>query len=929
VKNSSLPAIAAIAFIACGFIIACHSHKQGISSGLGAASAVGSTEDAKERLIYEWLMLRDPATGSIPAHIRDRELTFAATLPNDAAQVYGKTAAVNWQSRGPWNVGGRTRAFGIDISNERNLVAGSCSGGMWRSTDGGLNWSMTTTGTQHQSVSCLAQDKRAGHTSVWYYGSGEAYGASASATGAYYLGNGIYKSTDSGASWILLPSTTSTSLTSFDLWSDMIWNIAVNPAVSSQDVVYAAAYGGIYKSMDGGATWAAVLGASGTASYFTDLAITPTGIIYASMSSDGAQKGIYRSSDGITFTNITPANFPATYNRVKIGFSPANETQVYFLGNTPGFGYPDTTFTGDIDWNSLWRYTYLSGDGSGAGGTWQDRSQNLPRTGGVFDKYQSQGSYDLLVAGKPNDTNVLFIGGTNLYRSTTAFADGNHTTFIGGYVPGASLPVVNSYPNHHPDQHDVAFMPSNPDVMISANDGGLFRTGDNTASNVAWTPLNNGYLTSMFYTCAIDHASTNDIIIAGAQDNGSWYTNSVSATAPWVTPRGGDGSYCAIADGGGAYYFSIQNGKMMRAKMNSAGGVDSFARIDPLGASGYLFINPYTLDPNNHNIMYLAGGKYLWRNDNLGGIPYASNWDSISTNWVKFPDSVATAGTKISAIAVSKSPANRVYYGTTNRRVYRVDNANTGTPTPVDITSYIGPAAFPGGGYVSSVAVDPGNADNVLISFSNYGVYSLFYTTNAGTDWTKVGGNLEANTSGSGNGPSVRWVKIIPAAGGTVYLAGTSVGLFGTGKLDSLNTVWKQQGTNTIGNAVVDMIDHRATDGLVAVATHSHGIYSSHILNVNDVGILSMPGMADLSFTNYPNPFGRSTTLQFTLKESAAVSLNLYDVHGRQIRSIAHANLPAGTHKYELAGTGLAAGVYYANLRAGSNVETRRIAKVE
>lgn len=921
-KKFYLPLLAA--GLCCFSILACHTPGKK-TGGFGDADAVGSDEDAFERMTYEWMMLRDPATGRIPEHIREKELAYAVTLPHDMNNPQAKSAGVaTWSSRGPWNVGGRTRAFAIDVSNENNLIAGTPSGGMWRSTDGGLSWTMTTPVSQYPSVSCLTQDTRTGHTATWYYGTGEAYGASAGTTGAYYYGNGIYKSTDSGVTWALLPATGGASITSFDNWADIVWNIAINPA-TSQDIIYVAAYGSIYKSADGGASWNSVLGSG---SYYTDIAVSPTGVIYASLSSDGTSKGIFRSTDGLTFTNITPAGFPSSYNRIRIGISPANENQVYFLGNTPGFGYPDTTFTGDIDWNSLWRYTYISGNGSGAGGSWQDRSQNLPHTGGQFDKFQSQGSYDLVVKGNPNDTNTLFIGGTNLYRSTSAFADDTHTTFIGGYVPGATLPVVNSYPDHHPDQHELAFMPSNPNIMISANDGGLFKTGDNTATNVTWTPLNNGYLTSMFYTCAIDHAGTNDIIIGGAQDNGSWFTNSASATTPWVTPRGGDGSYCAIADSGLAYYFSIQNGKIMRAKLNASGGVDSFARIDPIGGSGYLFINPFVLDPNNSNIMYMAGGRVLWRNDNLSGIPYAGNWDSISTNWVRFPDTAATAGAKITAIAVSKTPANRVYYGTSTRRMFRIDNANVGTPKATEITQFFGNDQFPPGANISSIAVDPNNGDNVMVSFSNYNVYSIFYSNDGGASWKRVAGNLEEHTDGTGSGPSIRWVRILPLATGTVYLAGTSVGLFAAKELDSTATIWTQQGTGTIGNAVVDMIDSRSTDGLVTIATHSRGIFSAKIQVPNDVSVHT-PMAAGFQYKAYPNPFRGTASLQFKLSSKEYVSLQVYDEVGRPVRTLVNGEVAAGDHLYSLQGDRLPAGIYFCTLKIGAFVDTRRLLKIE
>jgi hypothetical protein len=886
----------------------------------GDADAIGSDEDAFERMHYDWAMLHDPATGKMPDHMRARELAFAATLPHLSNSGLNKTTAATWQARGPWNVGGRTRAFAIDVSNENNLIAGTTSGGMWRSIDGGGTWSMTTPINSYQGATCLAQDTRAGHASTWYFGTGEIYGSSASAEGAAYSGNGIYKSTDGGASWSVLSSTTS-PLTTFTTWSDYIWNIVTDRSNSSNDVVYAAAYGGIYTSTDGGTNWTLVKGSFGTATdaTFTDIAITSTGVLYVTLSSNSGHKGIFRSIDGVNFTDITPASFPLAYQRIKVTVSPADESQVFFLGNTPGYGQKHVDFNGTTEWNSLWKYKYLSGDGSGTGGVWDDRSLNLPSTGGPFDKYQCQGSYDIVIKVKPNDTNAVFIGGTNLFRSTTAFADTSHTTFIGGYLKGTSLPIVQQYPNQHPDQHELVFLPSDANKMISANDGGMYKTTDNTASSITWTSLNNGYLTTMFYTCAIDHATNSDIVVAGAQDNGSWYTNNANLTTPWVTPRGGDGSYCYIADNEDAYYLSIQNGKMMKAKLDANGAVTSFARIDPIGASGYEFINPYTIDPNNNNIMYLAGGAYLWRNDNLGGIPFAGNWDSISTNWTKLQRNT----NQVTSIGVSKIPANRVYYGTANRTVYRVDNANVGNP----IATLLPSLGFPSGGYASCVAVDPRNADNVMVVFSNYNVYSLFYSTDGGNTWTKIAGNLEENPDGTGNGPSIRWARIIPVNDGTVYMLGTSVGLFATTQLNAEGTYWTQQATSEIGNSVVTMIDSRSTDGLVVVATHSHGVFSTHITSVNDVvgikHINQQNGTVQMNI--YPNPVKDVATIKINLKKKSNITILLTDAMGRYVKTIASAITDAGDKEYILPTEGLSSGIYYCTLKTDAYIETKKI----
>ena len=894
----------------------------------------GMEDDAEARYQYELMMLRDPATGKIPNNIRAKELAFAKTLPRQEGSSFffdgGKSAAerttssVVWQPRGPWNVGGRTRAMGVDVTNESAIVTGTCSGGMWRSTNGGASWTTTTPTNQYQSVSCLTQDTRAGHQNVWYYGTGEAYGASASATGAYYLGDGIFKSTDSGKTWAVLPST-SAGVVSFTNWSQVSWNIVTNPADTIHDVVYCAAYGGIYKSLTGGSSWSLVAGSFvGGDSYFTDVAVSKTGIVYISLSSDGPHKGIYRSPDGVTFTNITPVGFADSFNRIKIGISPMDENQVYFLCNTPSSGTPDTNFLGQVEWNSLWKYNYISGTGIDTGGLWRNLSANLPSGGGIFDKYTCQGSYDIVVKPKPNDTNIVFIGGTNLYRSNSGFADNTHTAFIGGYVPGASLPVVRSYPSHHPDQHELVFLPSNPDKMISSNDGGVFRTDNNMLDTVVWHSLDNGYTTSMFYTCAIDHAQTNDILIGGAQDNGSWFTNTTTYTTPWLYSNGGDGSWCAIADSGKAYYMSIQSGNTRKLRINPAGIMDSFARIDPIGGAGYLFVNPFTLDPNNNNLMYMAGGKYLWRNDNLSGIPYADNWDSIATNWTQFPDSMPVGNALVTAIGVSKNPANRIYVGTSLQKIYRIDNANIGTPTPLDITL----ATFPPSSNVSCIAVDPNNADSIIVAFSNYGVYSLFFSTNGGSTWTKIAGNLETSPSGAGNGPSLRWVTIAHTPDGIVYLVGTSVGLYATAALNGISTVWTQMGTSTIGESVVNMMDYRETDGLLVVATHSHGMFSTNLTSVSNVtGVSNQITMQSkqLDLKCFPNPFTANTTIGFTLDKDDQVNLTLSDEMGRVVKTIADQAMSAGEHRILLDASGFASGIYYCTVKTNKYSETCKV----
>jgi hypothetical protein len=795
-------------------------------------------DDAASRARWEWERLHDPSTGAIPEYIHREELKFAKLLPTREAvlQRMAKTngemnvTSASWVSRGPANVGGRTRALGIDITDPNVVLAGGVSGGMWRSTNAGTSWVKTTSQGSLQSVTCLAQDTRNTHTQTWYYGTGEILGNSAAGGSAPYRGDGIFKSTDGGQSWNVLPSTVSGTPQSFDNNFDYVSNVATDPSNSSQEEVYVSAAGGILRSTDGGGSWAVVRGgqAANTTAAFTDVAVTSAGVVYATLSdatingtSGATNKGIWRSPDGINWTEITPG-FSASYRRIVIGIAPSNPNVVYFLAETPGSGlkvyYPnDPANENNANYTSFWKYT---DNGSGSG-TWVDRTANLPNFGGEVGGFANQDGYDLVVKVKPDNENFVIIGGTNLYRSTDGFATTANTSWIGGYSGPNDL---SEYTGQHPDQHAVAFHPTNASVVFSGHDGGLSLTSNIAAGTVAWTSVNNGYTTGQFYTMAVDHSSSNTTLIGGMQDNGTWFIPNGSNVG--IQEFSGDGAYAAIADNLSSYYVSSQNGKIFRLMLDASGTtLTGFTRVDPIlppnTLNPYQFINPFILDPSNTKIMYLSQSGNIWRNSDLTTIPLGSI-SQTSTNWTNV-SSLSLSGAVFTALGASRTSPTRLYLGTNNGQVYRVDNAATGTPTKVDVFTAKG---FSANAFVSSIAVDPLNADNALVSFSNYSVRSLYYTSDAGSTWTNVGGNLEQFADGSGAGPSVRWATILPFAGINYYFVGTSIGLYSTTFLNGTSTIWAQEGGNVIGNVVVDMVVARAFDGKVFVGTHGNGVFS-------------------------------------------------------------------------------------------------------
>jgi hypothetical protein len=601
----------------------------------------------------------------------------------------------------------------------------------------------------------------------------------------------VFKSVDNGVTWTQLASTAGGDPQSFDRAWDYVWNIAVHPNTGN---IYAAAYNAIYRSTDGGTTWTVVRGGAETGPYseLTDVAIASDGTIYATGSPGSATlQGVWKSTDGTAWTNITP-NDMTTVRRIVIGIAPSNPNAVYFLAETPNLG---------VNNHSIWKYNATAN-------TYQNRSANMPAYGAPVGNFDSQGSYDLVIKVKPDDENVVIIGGTNLYRSTDGFATTNNTTWIGGY---ATANDISQYANHHPDNHSLAFAPNNSSILLSGHDGGVSKTSNVLASPLVWQQLSNGYLTTQFYTVALDHATNgSNELVGGLQDNGCWYTNSASLTTPWTNVGSGDGAFTALSNGGTSRYISSQNGNTYRLVGTQ------FTRVDPTGGTGYLFINPFVLDPNNSNIMYFAGGLNVWRNSDLTGIPLGSN-NTTSVNWTRLNNSAFTGQGQVSALAVSvANPTNRLYFANSEGFLKRVDNANTGDPAGVDIG-----AAIPAG-YISCVAVDPTDGGKVLVVFSNYNLASLWYSTNAGATWTDVEGNLAG-----ANGPSCRYAAIVPSGGTTTYYLGTSTGLYSTTALSGTTTVWAQEGANNIGNVVVPFLDSRASDGVVVVGTHANGVYSN------------------------------------------------------------------------------------------------------
>jgi len=782
----------------------------------------GRMTDLEGALAYEFNMVKNPATGLIPDGVREGELEQARQI-RERQFLNGRIMTNAYFYQGPNNLGGRTRSIVYDVrfngTSNQVIMAGGVSGGVYKSTDNGATWVRKSPVGQHFSCTSIAQDPRPGFEDTWYYGVGEASGNSAGASGAFYSGNGVYKSTDNGETWTRLTGSNGTPLESFSTATDFINKIIVDPTNGN---VYIACPATILRSTDGGTSWNTVLsGSLASTNQHTDIVVSSTGVFYASfagVASLSAVDGVWSSASGAsgTWTRIAGAgsggsptgwNSDNNYGRVVLALAPSSENILYALyWNGTSFNCPSSTPEAE-----LFRWDEITD-------TWTNLSASLPNETGCSvgnDPFAVQGGYDLVIAVKPDDPSVLFLGGTNIYRSDDA---GSSWTRIGGY---AGPSTYSMYTNSHPDIHAIVFSPVSSTTMLCGNDGGIQRTTNNLAGSVSWTPINTGYRTFQYYYVDIDPRTGNDKVIGGAQDNGS--TRNIGGTgSDYEMVVGGDGVSVGLTDliAGTQYeYVGSQLGNIVRRASTS--GLGFGTTITPTGESNSgMFVTLFKLDPDNSERLYYANDNLLYRTTSASTV--------TSATWTQMTGigTAVGAANDITCIALSRGTYNAstssLFFGTNTGRVFRMDDPTgvAAATAPVEITG----GSFPAG-YVSSIAVNPRNDDTLLVTFSSYGVVSAWWTGNANSatpTWTAVEGALTL--------PSYRTAAIhtVPNSPEVHYFVGTSAGLYtSTGLPGAVN--WSQEAASELGNAVVTSLSYRPADANLLVGTHGYGMWKTSL----------------------------------------------------------------------------------------------------
>jgi photosystem II stability/assembly factor-like uncharacterized protein len=671
------------------------------------------------------------------------------------------------------------------------LLVGSASGGVWKSEDGGTTFKPVFDKQPVESIGAVALDST--NKDVMWVGTGESW-----TRNSVSVGNGVYKSTDGGETWtnMGLPN------------SERITRIIVHP--KNGNIVYVCVPGalwsdspdrGLYKTIDGGRTWALILKGANLSTGCSSIAMDPANPEHLLAGTwdfrrkpyeyrsggDGPDKPsgsrFAESRDGgKTWTYLTGENrigLPAyPWGRTEIAFSPSNPKQVYaFIEN-------------------LRSALYVSENG---GLTWEERDRSQ---GMVWRPF-----YFARIVVDPKDPQRLFKMGYSIIASE----DGGKS-------------FANAAGGSHGDWHDVWINPTDTKYIVGGDDGGLWYTHD---GGVRWWKANN-LPVSQFYHVSTDNKDPFQVY-GGLQDNSSWvgdseYPGGITNNR-WENLYGGDGFWAfsdpsdpnfAYAEAQGGHIGRINRHTLEQRDIQPKGGYKEKLR--------YNWNTPIALSPNEKGTIYI-GAQFLFRSRDHG-----VTWDRISpdlttndpirqrqeqSGGITVDNSSAEMNTTIYSISESPRAAGQIWVGTDDGNVQLTRD---GGKNWTNVTPNIG---MPTGNWISTVEASRFNPAVAYVTDDRhtYGDMApyLYRTTDYGRTWHRL--------VGPGT-PGVRGYAYVikeDRENPNILFLGTEFGLF-----ISLNggQSWAQfkPGNMPDGVAVRDIALQERDDDLV-LATHGRGIW--------------------------------------------------------------------------------------------------------
>lgn len=805
---------------------------------------------------------------------------FALNIFTFAQNETSALSNLNWRSIGPANMGGRVADVEGVPGDPNTVYVATGSGGIFKTTDGGISWTPIFDRQTSISVGDIALEP--GNPDVVWVGTGES-----NVRNSVSFGDGVYKSTDGGKTWKNMGLKDTNTIS----------KIVVNP--KNPDIVYVAAVGhawgqneerGVFMTTDGGKTWAKTLyidnqhGAS-------DLEIDPVNpnILYAGMwrferkawtfTSGSDKGGIFRSIDGGKTWNKIDKGLPKMIGKIGLSVSVSNPNVVYAMLEAK-------------------EGTLYRSDNKGESFQQVYRQQNIV----------GRGFYYTRVKVDPTDENKVYAVASPLFKSL----DGGRT-------------FSRLAPNIHIDYHALWIDPKNPKRIWNGQDGGVAVSNDEGKS---WEYINN-FAIGQFYQVFADNTAPFYNLSGGLQDNGTWVGPSRNREPAgilnddWRMISFGDGFYAIQnADNPDLFLTESQGGSVVRTDMKNREqqfvvpflGVGGAAENDKFR---FNWNSPLIQSPHDKNTVYLAGNAVFKSTD------FGLNWTQISPDLTTnnkerlkdaggpiFPENTSAEYFE-TVISLAESPIQRdlIWAGSDDGNLQMTTD---GGRNWTNISKNVG---MPADSSISHVELSRVNANTAYVAFDrhkfdDYKPY-IFKTTDGGKSFSNISGNLPANA----------YVHVVTEDRKNTNLiyAGTELGLYTS--WDGGKNWLELNMKNFPRVAVHDILVHPRDNDLI-LATHGRSLWvfddatviqkmSADVLQKDAFLFESRPayrfatmmtryGIGDKPFRGQNPPNGALIT--YYLKEKAdaktAVKMQFFDAANKMIGEYKNLSKEKGVNRF-------------------------------
>ena len=701
------------------------------------------------------------------------------------------------------NSAGRIVGIATDPNNANTYYIAAAGGGVWKTTDAGVTFTALTDGLPNSAMGAVAV---ASDSNTVYAGTGEA-----SFSGDSRYGSGLIKSTNGGVTWTVIPGPGNV----FKRRS--VSRIVISPT-DPKTVYVALAYSGqfgffnnfgVWKTTDGGTSWANTTSGFINTIAITDLAIAPKtdpkslDTLYAAVGnpSGSSSNGVYKSTDGGT-TWALAGNFPTSSNTGRISFAlaPSNPQVLYAsVANASTGGLLGL---------------YRTADG---GATWTKKTATPDYLG-------AQGWYDNTIVVSPTDANRVFAAGVVNYGAN------NYGEIVGlivstdGGNSWTDLSVGKGYQGPHTDHHALAITADGK--LLNGNDGGLWRlentnqasyvipNGTTDNSDIVWTNLNASLTITQFTGIAL-HPTTDTIAYGGSQDNG---TEKYTGSTTWKQVIGGDGGFVRVdQDNPNTVYHEFYGISLQRSDNGGLSWVDKIGGINTKDEtviddfSPTAFYVPYILDPGNQSKVVL-GTNHVYVSTNKG-----DNFSIIANPNV---NGFNTDNQAVIALGVSGT----TYYCATSSRFHT--STNNGV-------NWANTSPSGRGGSIQDIYVNPNYAPDVFIAraeFTGSSAAHIFRSTDSGTTWKDISGNLPDQPYNA--------VKLDKKSG-TLYVGGDD----GVYYSSNFGGSWARLGTALPNVQVVDLAISNGA-GILGAGTHGRGMWNFPLFtNIAKGNVIVQPSL--------------------------------------------------------------------------------------